>query len=77
MARHINYFDRPGHYLRATLLFERPFWRDVLPGWDLSLELRHAQNIARDHVLASDPKGDRAESFYKIDSLLMFVSRKF
>ncbi|MDQ0395445.1 FAD-dependent oxidoreductase [Labrys monachus] len=32
MARHINYFDRPGHYLRATLLFERPFWRDVLPG---------------------------------------------
>lgn len=32
MAKHINYFDRPGHYLRATLLFERPFWRELLPG---------------------------------------------
>jgi SAM-dependent methyltransferase len=32
MARHINYFDRPGHYLRATLLFERPFWRSLMPG---------------------------------------------
>ena len=30
MARHINYFDRPGHYLRATLLFERPFWHEHL-----------------------------------------------
>ncbi|HEY8261754.1 MAG TPA: FAD-dependent oxidoreductase [Methylosinus sp.] len=29
--RHIAYFDRPGHYLRATLLFERPFWREHIP----------------------------------------------
>ncbi len=26
--RHISYFDWPAHYLRATLLFERPFWRE-------------------------------------------------
>ena len=32
MANHIHYFDRPGHYLRATLLFERPFWREFLSG---------------------------------------------
>ncbi|MFG1347424.1 FAD-dependent oxidoreductase [Xanthobacter autotrophicus DSM 431] len=32
MARHIDYFDRPGHYLRATLLFERPFWREHISG---------------------------------------------
>ncbi len=30
MTQHISYFDRPGHYLRATLLFERPFWREHL-----------------------------------------------
>lgn len=30
VARHIGYFDRPGHYLRATLLFERPFWREYI-----------------------------------------------
>lgn len=37
MANHIRYFDRPGHYLRATLLFERPFWREHVSGaWWMS-----------------------------------------
>jgi len=30
MERHIAYFDRPGHYLRATFLFQRPFWREMI-----------------------------------------------
>ena len=30
MDKHIGYFDRPGHYLRASFLFQRPFWRDEL-----------------------------------------------
>ena len=30
--KHIHYFDRPGHYLRATLLFERPYWREHISG---------------------------------------------
>ncbi len=29
---HVRYFDRPGHYLRASLLFQRPFWREHLQG---------------------------------------------
>jgi monoamine oxidase/SAM-dependent methyltransferase len=34
LGKHIGYFDRPGHYLRATLLFERPFWREhVQSAW--------------------------------------------
>ena len=28
MDKHIGYFDRPGHYIRATFLFRRPFWRE-------------------------------------------------
>ncbi|MBE7186102.1 MAG: FAD-dependent oxidoreductase [Methylobacterium mesophilicum] len=32
MKRHIAHFDRPGHYLRVTLLFDAPFWREHLPG---------------------------------------------
>jgi capsule assembly protein Wzi len=52
-------------------------WRNVLPKWDLSVDLRHAQNIARDHVLASDPQGPRPESFYKIDSGIFYASRRF
>ncbi len=52
-------------------------WRDMLPRWDLGLDFRHAQNVARDHVLASDPQGTRAESFYKIDTGLLYISRRF
>ncbi len=52
-------------------------WRNVLPKWDLGLEIRHAQNLARDHVLADDPQGVRPESFYKIETGLLFVSRRF
>jgi len=52
-------------------------WRDVLPRWDLGVDLRHAQNVARDHVLASDTQGARAETFYKIDTALLYVSRRF
>ena len=29
---HIAAYDRPGHYLRVSLLFDRPFWRDELTG---------------------------------------------
>jgi hypothetical protein len=32
-------------------------WRNVLPKWDLGLDVRHAQNLARDHMLADDPQG--------------------
>jgi len=52
-------------------------WRDILPKWDLGFDLRHAQNVARDHTLATDPKGSRPETFYKIDTALLYLSRKF
>ncbi len=52
-------------------------WRNVLPKWDLGLDVRHAQNLARDHMLADDPQGVRAESFYKIETAQMYVSRRF
>ncbi len=37
MARHIRHFDRPGHYLRVSVLFEKPFWREHIAGdWWIS-----------------------------------------
>ena len=30
MEKHVGYFDRPGHYVRATFLFQRPFWREKI-----------------------------------------------
>jgi len=32
MREHIARFDHPGHYLRATLLFDQPYWRDGVQG---------------------------------------------
>ena len=52
-------------------------WRDVLPKWDIGVDFRYAQNVARDHVLATDPGGVRADSFYKIESGIAYISRRF
>jgi hypothetical protein len=52
-------------------------WRDVLPKWDVGFDLRHLQNAARDHILATDPQGVRPDSFYKVETGLLYLSRRF
>jgi hypothetical protein len=52
-------------------------WRNIVPHWDLNLDLKYGQNLARDHVLAGDVQGIRPETFYKIESAVLYVSRKF
>jgi Capsule assembly protein Wzi len=52
-------------------------WRDILPKWDLNLDFRYAQAVARDRMLASDPTGPRPEAFYKIESVTLYASRRF
>ena len=55
-------------------------WRNVLPRWgrwDLNLDYKYAQNVARDHVLASDIQGSRPDTFYKIETLSLYISRRF
>jgi monoamine oxidase len=32
MTRFIAYYDRPGHYLRVSVLFRKPFWRPSMKG---------------------------------------------
>jgi hypothetical protein len=54
-------------------------WRNVLPKWDIGADFRYAQNVARTHVLASDAPiaGVRPDSFYKIETGIMYVTRRF
>lgn len=55
-------------------------WRNflgALAGWDLGLDFRHGQNIARDKVLPTDISGPRPDSFYKITSGVLYISRHF
>ncbi len=32
MDKHLAHYDYPAHYLRVSILFEKPFWRDQIPG---------------------------------------------
>lgn len=52
-------------------------WLNVIPKWDLGFDFRYGQNIARDHVLPTDPSGVRPDSFYKISSGVLYISRTF
>ena len=52
-------------------------WMNIIKSWDLNLDFRYAQNVARDHVLASDPPGVRPDTFYKIESLVFYISKHF
>ena len=63
-------------YGGAGLQF-RDFFGPWLPHWDLGLDFRYGQNIARDHVLPTDPTGGRPDSFYKIESGVLYLSRGF
>ncbi|TAK48064.1 MAG: methyltransferase domain-containing protein [Xanthobacteraceae bacterium] len=37
MVKHVAYFDRPAHYLRIAVLFDKPFWGEQVPGsWFMS-----------------------------------------
>jgi SAM-dependent methyltransferase len=32
IQKHLAHYDRPAHYLRVSVLFKKPFWRDQVPG---------------------------------------------
>jgi hypothetical protein len=54
-------------------------WRNVFPGWDLGLDLKYSNSVARDHLLPTDPvdvKG-RPDSFYNISTAALYISKHF
>jgi monoamine oxidase len=38
MRKHHRFYDHPAHYLRVTVMFERPFWRGAMGGHFFMLE---------------------------------------
>lgn len=52
-------------------------WRNLMPGWDLGVDLRYAIKVARDRLLPTDPPGERSDLFYDITSATLSVSRRF
>jgi hypothetical protein len=53
-------------------------WRNILPGWDLSLDYRYGIKVARLRDLPTDIQGGtRPDSFYDISALALYASKKF
>jgi hypothetical protein len=78
----LNVFAGVARYNLATPAYSLyagvgPQWRDILPKWDIGVDFRYAQNVARNHVLATDVQGVRPDSFYKIESGTLYLTRRF
>jgi hypothetical protein len=53
-------------------------WRNVLPSWDVGVDYRYAIKVARLRTLPTDAQGGfRPDSFYDIQSVSLYISRKF
>jgi hypothetical protein len=61
-----------GYYLGGGMRL-----RDVLPSWDLGIDLRLGDKIARDNLLPSDPQGGRPDNFYDLTGISLYLSRRF
>ena len=61
-----------GYYLGAGVAF-----KEVLPRWDLGVDLRFGDEIARDNLLPTDPQGGSPDNFYDVTGLSFYLSYRF
>ena len=61
-----------GYYLGGGLRL-----RDLWPSWDLCIDLRLGDKLARDNLLPSDPQGGRPDNFYDLSGVSVYLSRRF
>ena len=61
-----------GYYLGGGVHF-----KELIARWDLGLELRFGDKVARDNVLPSDPQGGRPDNFYDLSGISVYLSRRF
>lgn len=52
-------------------------WRDVLPGFDLNLDVRGTDKVARDVLLPDDPASVWGDVIYQIYSANLYLSYRF
>jgi hypothetical protein len=79
----LNLFIGVGRYAAPTPAYGFYYgagmqWRNVLPNWDVGIDLRYASKINRLRTLPSDPQGGyRFDAYYDITLGTLYVSRKF
>jgi len=51
--------------------------KDIIRGWDLGVDLRIGDKIARDNLLPTDPQGGRPDNFYDLRGVSVYLSYRF
>jgi hypothetical protein len=61
-----------GYYLGGGLQF-----KEILPSFDLAIDVRLGDKLARDNLLPSDPQGGRPDNFYDLTGVSVYLTRRF
>jgi hypothetical protein len=61
-----------GYYLGGGVQLKQ-----LVAKWDLGIDLRYGDKIARDNVLPSDPQGGSQDNFYDLTGISVYLSRRF
>lgn len=61
-----------GYYLGAGVRL-----KELMPGWDLGLDLRYGDKVARDNLLPGDPQGGSPDNFYDITGASLYLRYRF
>jgi hypothetical protein len=61
-----------GYYLGGGVVI-----KGLLPSFDLGIDLRLGDKIARDNLLPSDPQGGRPDNFYDLAGISLYLTRRF
>ena len=61
-----------GYYLGGGLQL-----KELVAGWDLGIDLKLGDKLARDNLLATDPQGGRPDNFYDLSGVSVYLSRRF
>ena len=61
-----------GYYYGAGIQF-----KELVSNWDLSIDLRIADEVARDNLLPSDPQGGNPDNFRDIFGVSVYLTRRF
>src|SRR5689334_11123484 len=61
-----------GYYFGGGVQF-----KDLRPKWDLSVDVRYGDKIARDNLLPTDPKGGSSDNFYDLTGISVYLSWRF
>jgi hypothetical protein len=51
--------------------------KEILSSFDLGIDLRIGDKLARDNLLPTDPQGGRPDNFYDLNGISVYLTRRF